>query len=180
MQFPISKHCQGHRRDLPQGKPPQQELEISREERNLQQEGTTFRPGEENLGNLPVIALGQKSPVANCGKENNCLHSCHPKLWEWHPCPVDTQNLDCIKVIAQKNNSGTPTTKTQGEERPVEQHRIHGMMITFCLICLSLSHSLTPFLFLSLSTSHLLLNKISTIDFSLWSHLHLDLDRGTI
>lgn len=89
--------------------------------------------------------------MANCVKENYCLLSCHPKLQEGHPCPVDPLNLDCIKVIPQ-NNSGTPITKTQGEEGPVGHHRIHRVMIYFCLIYLSIT-LFDPFP-LSFSLSH--------------------------
>lgn len=52
------------------------------------------------------------------------------------------------------------------------------------LLDLSLCHSLSLscfssiFILLSLSASHLLLNKIHTIHFSIWSHLHLNLSRG--
>lgn len=37
--------------------------------------------------------------VANCEKGNNCLHTCQPKLCEWHFHPMDTQDLSCIKVV---------------------------------------------------------------------------------
>lgn len=51
-------------------------------------------------------------------------------------------------------------------------------LIFFVTVFLSPLTCFSIFIFLLLSTSHLLLNKIHTVDLSIWSCLHLSLGRG--
>lgn len=77
---------------------------------------------------------------------SNCLHACHPKLWEWHIRLVDTQDMDCIRAVPQGESLGTPTTEqtrvNKGQQEAAGTHvqelillslLPHSLPISICL-----------------------------------------------
>lgn len=97
-------------------------------------------------------------------------------LWEWQLCLMDTQVLDCTKVVPEEH-FGIPTTK-KGQQDTAGTHMGHLLLnlpLPPPLSLPPLTHNPFP---ISVSTSRLLLNEICSIDFSIWSHLHLNSCRG--
>lgn len=84
------KHCQGLRRNLLQDKPPHQELKISTEEKNLQQEGANSKPNGGKAGSYILVRH-----LSITGS----YHSLIPFMW-WHMAANTT-----VKVWMCRNTS---------------------------------------------------------------------------
>lgn len=84
------KHCQGLRRNLLQDKTPHQELEISTEDKNLQQEGANSKP---NGGKAAQYIVVRHLSITGS------YHSPIPFMW-WHTAANTT-----IKFQVYRNTS---------------------------------------------------------------------------
>lgn len=116
---------------------------------------------------------GQNSTV---GKEITA-HPCQPRCGNVCDHPWGTWNWDCVKVAPPEEQLGDPEKSRVRKDRLLDPWGGD----SFCLIPLTvflscpfpLPISFYPF------ASHLLLNRIPSIDFGTWSPLHLNLARGT-
>lgn len=136
--------------------------EISHQDRNLILAQTAQQ--EEANSRLTrgggLVTIQTKNPtMANRGKRSKCLCTYLLKLWEWHPCPVETWSLDSIRWYPRKTTPGPPALGRPGWKGPVGCHRNpHGGDIfwlsspsLYLPVSVSFSPlSLPPFLSLSL------------------------------